>query len=176
MSFSEWMELTTACISILWMLLAYTIFQLQAKTFQVQADTFKEQQKVTKMSIVKFLYDIRPDFVGKLDYGRTKNTDNELFHGYSLTLKGKNIAKNFKVKNESKFLDKYISENISGLFPFEEQIYIMCGEFNYKQQQEEINITIEYEDQVGTIYIQQLKGNWGYLLLDPPLMIKSPSI
>jgi len=60
MNFQDFMSLTNVLLTLVWMLVTYVLFQLQAQTFQVQAETFREQQKVTELSLKKFIYDIKP--------------------------------------------------------------------------------------------------------------------
>jgi len=170
MTFQDVMSLGNTIATVGWMVITYQIFKLQFKTFNIQADTFKEQQRVTEMSSLKFLYDIRPIFEGTTK--RNEDDINVTICSYELRVTGKSIAKNFTIIEKDNFLSSTEFGSDLTLFPLEKNITIFQVKVLVHELQDKIKLVFQYEDEIGTVYKQSVFGNFVSLTLAPPEMIK----
>jgi hypothetical protein len=173
MNFQDWMSLTNACLTFLWMIIAYVLFKLQAKTFQVQADTFLEQQRVTEMSLKKFLFDIRPIFywhhLSERNYKHMRDGD---LYSYSCEIiLNNNTARNFKIIADTDFFLAIPEKTTLLSVPMAKPITILTGDTVKSDYLIEVAISISFEDEIGTKYTQRIWGTLKDLKLDPPIMI-----
>jgi hypothetical protein len=173
MTFEQLMALASTALTCIWMVIAYLLFALQAKTFQVQADVFKEQQKITEMSTIKFLYDIRPNFTTSKNSDIVQPLEGQKLHGKYAVILSYNLAKNLSVINNHQFAIGFVNRDLIAVVAFDRDIEIIEGVFVKGDFQFEVNISLLFEDEVGTSYEQKIHGKLDDLQLDPPIIIKT---
>lgn len=149
-------------------------FLLLYSTFTLQANTFKEQQEVTRLTVGKYLYDIRPNFRIDRELSELSNDfipQDHSFIDYKITVE-KNVVhkvrfatENKSLKNTPLLMEKYDILQVGG------KIQLIYGTFHYNDVHD-INLYIYFEDEVGTQYYQLAHGVLGSLILDPPLKAK----
>ncbi len=164
-SFNVLLSIATLVVTLVGFYIWYLVFMLQAKTLN-------EQQELTKLSLLKYFYDIRPNF--RLNYVFERYTsvstpnENDEYH-YTVTLE-KNVAYDFRIENKTKFLSgaKFLKREIS-IIQVEESFDLIYDDFNRKYMSEEVSVYLYFKDEAGNKYYQFLHGNIGDLRLDPPL-------
>lgn len=165
MTFSDWLSIATLSVTLVGYYIWYLVFVLQAKTLD-------EQQKITKLSLSKYIYDIRPNFLliyvfeQYRDAGTPSNFDE--FH-YDITLE-KNIAFDFRIEVKTDFLKKsrYLKRNIK-VIQIGEKFDLINDAIERKYSDQEVEVYIYFKDEAGTEYYQLLHGDLYDLRLDPPI-------
>jgi hypothetical protein len=176
MNFQDIMSITNVLLTLIWMLVAYVIFKLQANTFQVQADTFREQRNVTNLSYKKFIYDIKPVVTGQFN-----KTDDYRFTGrlkvqLNVVFKEPNIVRNIRIFKISTLPEGGTVTGPIDTFPFNSPLSIFELETSKKfPVNTPVGFIFEYEDEVGTIYNQKVWGDLDRLFLDPAISINKIS-
>jgi hypothetical protein len=156
---AEWTAAAAAGVT------GYFIYQTlneQRKLIAEQQKITLEQRKTTYLQHVKFIYDIRPVF----ELNRTGS-----FREFNLTLK-KNVATDLETVNVGegydpifRIVDKIEYPTIGRPIP------VLNGDpFNGFSNQE-IDIHVFYQDELGYKYWQWIHGAYPDLIMDPPIMI-----
>lgn len=174
MNFSDIMSICTLGVNVIWMLLAYLVFKIQAKTFEAQIETFRVQQKVTELEQKKFLLSIKPEF--ELINSSSVNSGWETTHHYvkyQLKLKN-NVATDFRLININRAQDFEIdmppkqgditTNRIIDIF----EKTVRDGEVPLHSLQFEAHFC----DEVGTKYLQVISGDLLKLQIGFPKQLK----
>ncbi len=175
MTFSDGVNITNCCLTLLWMLIAYVLFKLQAKTFQIQADTFKEQQKISLLENKKFLLSIRPQFIiasnSYVQYPIVFN-DGVLFTVVIKIRLESNSATEITFASNSRFLiDAFKNVDIEYMQVGKENL-IVDGLVKRDYLVHVIDAEIYFSDEIGTKYVQKLTGTFTHPQISPPTTLK----
>ncbi|WPU99830.1 hypothetical protein SNE26_27875 [Mucilaginibacter sp. cycad4] len=182
MNFQDVMSLGTFLATVAWMVIAYVLFKLQAKTFELQAetfrtqaDTFKEQQKITQLENKKFLLSLRPEFIinnKKLWDGPRFQTANGYLETHEIEVEISVIlhsAIDVEFVNNTPFLTSAYKVQNTQFVPIGAQIFILKGPVPKEYSSRKIDVQIFFKDEIGTFYIQYLTGTYAKPEISPPI-------
>ena len=162
LAFDQIIHIGETLVAVAGLIVAYQVFFLQAKTFS-------RQQDVTNLEYKKFLYQIRPVF-NIVEVKKTTTMPGGSIM-YSLDIK---LIKNVAIKislvdnSDPELKQMFVPEKI----PFLNEnlvITVFSGFTSIESLEKKCNVIINFEDEVGTKYKQEIFGDGQNPQISPSL-------
>lgn len=142
-------------------------FYLLYRTLKLQAYTFEEQRKVTELDNKKFLYQMRPVF--QVKEGKSYNSSDSWLWYLVLT---QNVALDFYMILRSKEIHLYpLIDYKADKINVDEKVVIYNSVVWGDDTKVEILLEIYFTDEIGTRYMQVLKGLPEKVHIMPPVQL-----